>query len=66
VSLQKMLPVVAGDELAAPTLAVELGASVAVHDRVPELTMGLRVRHDGTTIRAGTTSGLELMSWISA
>lgn len=43
--LQKVLPLVANNELAAVAFAVDLGAAVAVQDRVPELAMRLRVRH---------------------
>jgi hypothetical protein len=36
VTLQNVLPAVAGDELAAATLAVNFGAAVPVHDLRPE------------------------------
>jgi len=44
-----VLPVVAGDELAAAAYPVALAAAVAVDDVVPELVSGRRVRHDGLT-----------------
>jgi hypothetical protein len=38
--LQKVLTVVAGDELASPAFAVDIGAAVPVHDVGPELVQG--------------------------
>ena len=51
---QNVLTVVTGDELAASTLAVDLGAAVAVQDVRPEFVKRPRVRHDG--IASCTTS----------
>ena len=48
------LTAVAGDELTASTLAVDLGAAVAVQDVRPEFVKRPRVRHDG--IASCTTS----------
>jgi hypothetical protein len=37
VTLQKVLPIMAGDKLAAVVFAVELGSAAPVHDVGPEL-----------------------------